>query len=295
MRGGSEVIAEEERAIMESSSAARKRTLSLTPCLLSFLFTVSSHCHVRTSSDLAFTSPWLRTSPSSPAPFRASTCSSLRTERQIFRLQMSKKRGKKMQKVRIDDLLVERGLALHTKEAMALVLKKLVVVEEGKIPVDSVSTLIPSDANVRVKGRHVPVEERANMEQEAGFVLGEEMEGLVVAHHGSRVLVQVEEQSKELLTKLEEPAAHINTHDVRSLRYSCALNPSLKEIGVVTGDRVVFAPALGGDMTTSERSFARGVVSKRLERTTVLDRPSKSISELNVNDLQVLVPGYFLA
>eukprot|EP00960_Hanusia_phi_P015726 463302-Hanusia_phi.AAC.4 len=121
---------------------------------------------------------------------------------------------------------------------MALVLKKLVVVEEGKIPVDSVSTLIPSDANVRVKGRHLPVEERTAMEQEAGFVLGEEMEGLVVAHHGSRVLVQVEEQSKEVLNRIDEAAADGDSLDVRSLRYSCALNPSLKEVGVVTGDRV---------------------------------------------------------
>ena len=217
---------------------------------------------------------------------------------------------------------------------MALVLKKLVVVEEGKIPVDSVSTLIPSDANVRVKGRHVPVEERATMEQEAGFVLGEEMEGLVVAHHGSRVLVQVEEQSKELLTKLEEPAANMDTLDVRSLRYSCALNPSLKEIGVVTGDRVnplhtcmlawlghsltdknVFAGCLCSGVGRRYDNLGKIFCQRSCEQAarenvcrgtaqechltanirTVLDRPSKSISELNVNDLQVLVPGYFLA
>jgi len=58
---------------------------------------------------------------------------------------MAKSGGKKKRvpKARADLLLVERGLAAHTNEALALILKKLVVADEGEIIVDKASTMLP--------------------------------------------------------------------------------------------------------------------------------------------------------
>jgi hypothetical protein len=54
----------------------------------------------------------------------------------------SKKKAK-VPKTRADALLVERGLAAHQNEALALILKKAVIADEGKIIVDKASTMLP--------------------------------------------------------------------------------------------------------------------------------------------------------
>lgn len=54
----------------------------------------------------------------------------------------SKKKAK-VPKTRADALLVERGLAAHPNEALALILKKAVIADEGKIIVDKASTMLP--------------------------------------------------------------------------------------------------------------------------------------------------------
>ena len=59
---------------------------------------------------------------------------------------------KKVPKIRADMLLVERGLAAHANAALALILKRLVVADEGKIIVDKSSTMLPHDVPLRVKG-----------------------------------------------------------------------------------------------------------------------------------------------
>jgi len=40
-------------------------------------------------------------------------------------------------------------------------------------------------------------------------------------------------------------------------RFSCSLTPNLKQVGVITGDRVRYAPILGGDMAGAESSVGR--------------------------------------
>ena len=106
------------------------------------------------------------------------------------------------------------------------------------------------------------------------------MQGIVVAHHGSRVLVVPQQRGEAAEREGEgegEEAgggrhgggtggggggggnddnaarcpADADALRVRLLhldqRYSCAVTPALKQVGVVTGDRVTFAPVLGGE------------------------------------------------
>ena len=47
----------------------------------------------------------------------------------------------------------------------------------------------------------------------------------------------------------------------QGVRYSCSLTPTLKEAGVITGDRVVFAPVLRADIPSAGRAAgSQGVV-----------------------------------
>ena len=183
------------------------------------------------------------------------------------------KKKKKAAKVRADVLLVERGLAAHANEAMALILKKLVVADEGKIIVDKAGSLLPQDVPLRIKGRTGSAAvARAPPASAAGVVLGEEVCGTVVAHHGSRVLVE---------QGLGEEGAG---DDGRRERCSCSLTPALKRVGVVTGDHVRYAPIVEGD----ESAGMRGVIAARLERKTVLARPTKALADVKEEDLEAL-------
>eukprot|EP00960_Hanusia_phi_P015725 463302-Hanusia_phi.AAC.3 len=91
-------------------------TYMLSACLAPYLLSLALlvQCSIGSSDGLAFNSNWLRTA----TPWlRAAACPSHRaTRNDALHLQMAKKKDKKMQKVRVDTLLVERGLALHTKE-----------------------------------------------------------------------------------------------------------------------------------------------------------------------------------
>ena len=185
----------------------------------------------------------------------------------------SKNKKKKAAKVRADVLLVERGLAAHANEAMALILKRLVVADEGKIIVDKAGSLLPQDVPLRVKGRTGSAAvARAPPASAAGVVLGEEVCGTVVAHHGSRVLVEQD---------LGEEGAG---DDGRRERCSCSLTPALKRVGVVTGDHVRYAPIVEGD----ESAGMRGVIAARLQRKTVLARPTKALADVKEEDLEAL-------
>lgn len=50
--------------------------------------------------------------------------------------------------VRLDTLLIERGLADDERHALSLILQKKVVADEGKVVVDKVASLPPSAASL---------------------------------------------------------------------------------------------------------------------------------------------------
>ncbi len=99
--------------------------------------------------------------------------------------------------------------------------------------------------------------------------MGEEELGVVVAHHGSRVIVERVERT--------------GTWDER---ISCGLTPLLKEKGILTGDKVRFRASLEGDMVASNNTAARkGIVTERLDRKTLLERPAKAFAELDMGEV----------
>ena len=129
-------------------------------------------------------------------------------------------------------------------------------------------------------------------------MLGAQVSGRVVAHHGSRVVVmqcQDQEEEEEEEEGEEEEEARDETPGrgpgdieallkspppgdmpalLHALRYSCSLTPNLKQTGVVTGDLVMFAPVLAGD---ESEAGARGVITQRLPRSTELSRPTRAL------------------
>ncbi len=136
--------------------------------------------------------------------------------------------------------------------------------------------------------------------EDPGFVLGAQVSGRVVAHHGSRVVVMQcqdhEEQEEEKEEEEEEAEARYETPGVgagkikalgyrrrAALRYSCSLTPNLKQTGVVTGDLVKYAPVLAGD---ESEAGARGVITQRLPRATELSRPTRALGEVKQEDLE---------
>ena len=127
---------------------------------------------------------------------------------------------KKVAKFRADTLLVQRGLAAHANEALALILKRLVVADDGKILVDKSSTMLPEDVALRVKGKTKASSDGSSgaatptaAADAQGFILGAEVCGTVVAHHGSRVLVTPTE-TLEVIAEEDR------------VRYSCSLTPT---------------------------------------------------------------------
>ncbi len=66
-----------------------------------------------------------------------------------------------MEKIRLDKLLVERGIATTWEKARALILAKAVKINE--IHVDKADTLVPRDAPVHVKGEDNPYVSRGGL------------------------------------------------------------------------------------------------------------------------------------
>ncbi|MBU4582478.1 MAG: TlyA family RNA methyltransferase, partial [Proteobacteria bacterium] len=60
----------------------------------------------------------------------------------------------KTPKIRLDCLLVERGLAANQQRAQALILAGTVLV--GERPLDKAGTPVPVDAEIRIRGEENP-------------------------------------------------------------------------------------------------------------------------------------------
>jgi 23S rRNA (cytidine1920-2'-O)/16S rRNA (cytidine1409-2'-O)-methyltransferase len=67
----------------------------------------------------------------------------------------------KQKKIRLDDLLVERGLAESSKLALALILSGVVLVDDR--PVDKAGTMVPVAAEVRIRGEVNPYVSRGGL------------------------------------------------------------------------------------------------------------------------------------
>lgn len=70
-------------------------------------------------------------------------------------------------KVRLDRLLVDRGLAVTREKARALIMSGLVVVEEDRI--DKAGTLVYPDAGIRIKGDQNPYVSRGGLKLEGAL------------------------------------------------------------------------------------------------------------------------------
>ena len=68
---------------------------------------------------------------------------------------------RKTPKIRLDDLLVERGLAENREQAQALILTGAVLV--GERPADKAGIPIPADAEIRVRGESCPYVSRGGI------------------------------------------------------------------------------------------------------------------------------------
>ncbi|MGA2525758.1 MAG: TlyA family RNA methyltransferase [Smithellaceae bacterium] len=88
------------------------------------------------------------------------------------------------EKIRLDKLLVERGIAMTREKARALILAKAVKINE--IHVDKADTLVPSDAQVHVKGEDNPYVSRGGLKLKGALELfGLDVEGLVAFDVGA--------------------------------------------------------------------------------------------------------------
>jgi 23S rRNA (cytidine1920-2'-O)/16S rRNA (cytidine1409-2'-O)-methyltransferase len=72
-----------------------------------------------------------------------------------------------MEKTRIDDLLVQKGLAEDRKEALALILSGAVLANDQRV--DKPAALLPPDTPLRLKSRSGPYVSRAGLKLEAAL------------------------------------------------------------------------------------------------------------------------------
>lgn len=87
-------------------------------------------------------------------------------------------------KVRLDRLLVDRGLAATREKARALIMSGLVVVEEDRI--DKAGTLVSPDAVIRIKGGENPYVSRGGLKlEEALRSFGIDVTGVVAVDIGA--------------------------------------------------------------------------------------------------------------
>jgi 23S rRNA (cytidine1920-2'-O)/16S rRNA (cytidine1409-2'-O)-methyltransferase len=76
------------------------------------------------------------------------------------------KKGK-VSKIRLDDLLVGRGLAEDREQAQALILAGAILVSDR--PADKAGTPIPADAEIRVRGESCPYVSRGGLKLRGAF------------------------------------------------------------------------------------------------------------------------------
>ena len=91
-----------------------------------------------------------------------------------------------MKKVRLDVLVVERGLAANATKATALILAGQVVVDDQRV--DKAGTLVSREAEVRLKGEVMPYVSRGGLKLKAAleaFSLGALVRGAVCADIGA--------------------------------------------------------------------------------------------------------------
>ncbi len=67
----------------------------------------------------------------------------------------------KIPKIRLDDLLVERGLAVSREQAQAMILSGTILVADR--PADKAGTPIPADAEIRIRGESGPYVSRGGL------------------------------------------------------------------------------------------------------------------------------------
>lgn len=90
----------------------------------------------------------------------------------------------KTQKIRLDSLLVERGLAEDRKRAQALILSGEVLVDDR--PVDKAGTSVPAAADVRIRGEANPYVSRGGLKLRGALdAFGVSAAGLVVLDVGA--------------------------------------------------------------------------------------------------------------
>jgi TlyA family rRNA methyltransferase/putative hemolysin len=96
-------------------------------------------------------------------------------------LSMSQKRAKK---VRLDSLLVERGLVEDLKSARAWIMSGNVIVDE--VREDKPGTSIMPDANIRIRGRDIPFASRGGLKLSAALdAFGVDAQGRIVLDAGA--------------------------------------------------------------------------------------------------------------
>ncbi len=96
-------------------------------------------------------------------------------------LSMSQKRAKK---VRLDSLLVERGLVEDLKSARAWIMSGNVIVDE--VREDKPGTPMMPDANIRIRGRDIPFASRGGLKLSAALdAFGVDAQGRIVLDAGA--------------------------------------------------------------------------------------------------------------
>lgn len=92
--------------------------------------------------------------------------------------------GKKPLKVRLDTLLVERGICASRERARALIMSGAVVVGESRI--DKAGALVPPDAEIRIKGEDNPFVSRGGLKLRGALrEFGIAVQGLVALDVGA--------------------------------------------------------------------------------------------------------------
>ena len=87
-------------------------------------------------------------------------------------------------KVRLDRLLVDRGIAVTREKARALIMSGLVVVEEERI--DKAGTLVRHDAGIRIKGGGNPYVSRGGLKLDGALrSFGIDVKGIVALDIGA--------------------------------------------------------------------------------------------------------------
>jgi 23S rRNA (cytidine1920-2'-O)/16S rRNA (cytidine1409-2'-O)-methyltransferase len=90
----------------------------------------------------------------------------------------------KIPRIRLDDLLVGRGLAMNREQAQALILAGAILVSDR--PLDKAGTPIPADAEIRIRGESCPYVSRGGIKLRKAFdTFGISAAGLIALDVGA--------------------------------------------------------------------------------------------------------------